>query len=42
MHANTRTGPGTAQKSMTVLEPDSEQPDDLSNFLNLKLGSQAL
>ena len=32
IHASTRTGPGTAKISKTVLEPDPELPDDLSQF----------
>ena len=32
IHASTRNGPGIAQKSKTVLEPDPEPPDDLSQF----------
>ena len=35
IHASTRTGPGTAEISKTVLEPDPEPPDDLSQFRKL-------
>ena len=29
-----KTGPGTANKSESVLEPEPELPDNLSQFLN--------
>ena len=32
IHASTRTGPKTAQISKTVLKPDPQLPDDLSQL----------
>ena len=42
MYASTKTGPETANKSKTVIEPNPEPPDDLNQFQNLKLGPQTL
>ena len=33
---STRTGPGTARKSKSVLEPESEPPKALGQFKNLE------